>query len=416
MLKNKPSARSSMIFFCILLFALYIAISIYLSKSPSASERLEECPVGIDYMMLYTSGELTLEGRAAEIYNVPKLQAIIETGLLGNPMPKDVQWFYPPTGLLAIVALFSVFPFHVSLILWLAVTLLLAWLAVYRLLPGRKYLSLMTLGFPAVLYNMRWGQNSFLSTAFLGFGIGFMEEKPVLAGLFFGLCTFKPQLAFFPFLLLLLTRQWKTFLWSVMFALATVALSLVLFGTQVWAAFFHHFFFVAPTLLSSIWDKTAAIQPTLYTALRLLGLGSTIVYILIGVVGILVTAVSIWIWRNTDRFALKGAILPLGTFCFMPYFIQYDLMVLVIPTVLLTYDYLEHGSRTYEKALLITCVSVVFVNLALSYFLSVQINPLAALALLLTIFLRVRAAAAGQAALPSEPPGEYAGQIPVTEG
>jgi len=76
-------------------------------------------------------------------------------------------------------------------------------------------------------------------------------------------------------------------------------------------------------------------------------------YIVLGVVGIVVAGATGWVWKHTERLALKAATLCAGTFLIIPYFLQYDLMILSIPLVLLAYDCMEHGSRPIDVFLLL---------------------------------------------------------------
>ena len=120
-MKRKFPVYQRLAFYSIIFFAVCGDI-LFTTVSQINSEEKESSPIGIDYMMLYTAGQTAVEGKAMDIYDVPAQQAIIED-MLGTEMPKDVQWFYPPTFLLAIVSLFSALPFYPSLVMWLACTL-----------------------------------------------------------------------------------------------------------------------------------------------------------------------------------------------------------------------------------------------------------------------------------------------------
>lgn len=388
-MKRKIPIHNRLALYSIMFCVIYIGIILCTVSSQINSEEKESSPVGIDYMMLYTAGETALTGNAEDIFDVPAQQAIIEDKL-GTEMPKDVQWFYPPTFLLAIVSLFSALPFYPSLFLWLTCTLAMAVFSSYILVPKYKNLAFLTLGFPAVMYNFRWGQNSFLSTSLLGLGIAFMQSKPVLAGLMFGLMTYKPQLACFPFLILLLTKQWKVLRWSVFFSLLTVLISIILFGPNVWSAFLYHFFNKTSAVLTTIWLKTAVVQPTLYTTLRLFGINGLILKLLIGIIGILVTIYIVKIWKTTNRISLRGSAMILGIFIFMPYFIQYDLTLLSIPFLLLVYDFIEHGYQKFELVVLASLWLMPLFNMNIVQLTHVQISPFITSCVLVLVLLRAK--------------------------
>jgi alpha-1,2-mannosyltransferase len=388
-MKKKFLVHHRLAFYSIIFFLIYVVLISFTAITQINSSEKVSSPIGIDYMMLYTSGKTAIEGKTTDIYDVPKQQAIIEE-MLGTEMPKDVQWFYPPTFLLAIVSLFSALPFYPSLIIWLVCTLIFTIFSAYMLVPKYKVLALLTLGFPAVFFNFRWGQNSFLSTSLLGLGIAFMQSNPVLAGLMFGLMTYKPQLACFPFIILLVTKEWRVLRWSAFFSLLTVLVSIFILGTNVWFVFLNHFFNKTPALLTTIWIKTAGIQPTLYTTLRLFGINGIFLKFLIILVGTTVTLVIMMIWRTANSLALRGSAMVLGIFTFMPYFIQYDLMLLSIPFILLTYDFIENGCNQYEIVVLAALWLMPMFNIIIVNLTHFQISPFTAIVTLILILNRAK--------------------------
>lgn len=52
---------------------------------------------------------------------------------------------------------------------------------------------LLAVAFPAVLINIRHGQNGFLTAALLGGALAVLERRPLLAGILFGLLAYKPR-------------------------------------------------------------------------------------------------------------------------------------------------------------------------------------------------------------------------------
>ena len=64
--------------------------------------------------------------------------------------------------------------------------------------------------------------------------------------LLLGLLSYEPQLAVFPILKLLVTKERKVFRRSVFFALVTVLCAALLFGVDTWLAFFQYFFKQVP--------------------------------------------------------------------------------------------------------------------------------------------------------------------------
>src|SRR5262249_38371160 len=82
------------------------------------------------------------------------------------------------------------------------------------------------------------GQNGFLTAALLIGGVLCIDRRPVLAGILFGLLTFKPHLGLvLPFVLLAL-RAWRVIGVAVLTTCVLVAVSVVLFGLEPWRQYF----------------------------------------------------------------------------------------------------------------------------------------------------------------------------------
>ena len=389
-MRNK-SFVERLTFYSIIFLIIYISIVVGLYIRSKQTTENDGFTVGIDYMILYTAGKTAIVGHASQIYDSPNQQAIIRE-TIGFDMPDDMHWFYPPTFLLGIVSVFSTIPFEASYILWLATTLTLAVLACTIMVSRKKNLALMALSFPAVMHNFRWGQNGFLSTALLGAGIGFMETNPILAGLMFGLLTYKPWLALFPFLILLVARKWKVLGWSIFFSVLTVILSFFVYGAETWRAFFHQLFYTGPSLFTSIWENTAAIQPSMQTALRLFGINGTPLYIILLIIGIATTCLVIYVFQATNRLSLRGSAMVLGIFAVVPYFIEYDLMLLCIPTILLIYDCLQEGYCKTDYIAIGALWLMPLINIPLVKVTRVQICPFVVIALLIYVYSRAKGA------------------------
>ena len=386
---GKKSFIDRLVFYSINMVIIYGLIVMGLSIRSKQAAESSDFAVGIDYMILYTAGKTAIAGNAPQIYDSPKQQTIIREDI-GFDMPDDMHWFYPPTFLLAIVSLFSTIPFETSYVLWLAITLTLAVFACMIMVPRKKNLAILALSFPAVMHNFRWGQNGFLSTALLGAGIGLMESNPVLSGLFFGLLTFKPWLALFPFLMLLIARKWKVLGWSAFFSMLTVILSLVMYGMETWRAFFYQLFNTGPNLFTSIWEDTAAIQPSMQTALRLFGINGIPLYIILLFIGIFVTCLVALVFKTTNRLPLYGSAMVLGIFAVIPYFIEYDLMLLCIPTILLIYDCLQEGHCKADYIAIGALWLMPLINIPLVKMTRVQICPFVVIALLIYVYRRAK--------------------------
>jgi len=387
-LLRRITAQNRLVVYSVIFLCFYIFIFSYSTILDISSEDKNPSPYGIDFAAYYTAGQMVTSGHADNIYNVSKHHDALEK-VLNRKIPFFLAWVYPPTFLLIVVP-FSYLPYYFALALWLAITFAFAIFATYLLVLKYKKIALLVCGFPGVLMNLHWGQNGFMNTALLGLGIYFVETNPLMSGLMFGLMTYKPQLAFFPLLFLLLVKKWKVLFWSIFFSLITALASGIIFGYSIWINFFNNFFHSSSTLLSSVWETTAGIQPTLYSALRFFGVAGYTLKITLFFIFIAIMISSLWVWKKTDRLSIKGSILILGTFLTMPYYAQYDLMLLSIPFILLSYDFLEYGNRPYEIAVLGALWLMPMINWPLVILTRVQICPFVLMTVLAMVIIRVK--------------------------
>ncbi len=191
----------------------------------------------------------------------------------------------------------------------------------------------------------------------------------------FGLLTYKPQIAVFSLILLFVTKNWKTLGWTIVFSVLSVALSGAIFGFDTWINFLQSLSNSATGILDSNWKQLAEIQPSFFINLRLAGLKDGLNYAILGVTGIIVTLAARWVFSHTKRMALRGAVLVLGTFLIIPYFLQYDLMILSIPLILLIYDCMLYGCRPIEIALLGLLWAIPFLDWTLVRLIYVHVCP-----------------------------------------
>lgn len=374
--------------YSLLLFILYLGIIISGTISDIRAVDKSPSPFGIDFAVYYTSGRMVISGEGQNIYNEAIHHAALEN-LLNRTIPFSVPWVYPPTFLLVIVPL-SYLPYYPALALWTLLTFSLALIGIYSLVPREKLFANLLPGFPGVFLNLRWGQNGFLNTALLSFGFSFMNRNPVLSGLMFGLLTYKPQIAFFPLLFLFLAKEWKTLFWSAIFTVSNAVLSLIVFGQNLWLAFLQNFFSSSSLLLSSIWETTAAIQPTLFSALRIWGVEGVPLLISLSLVACFALMAALWIWKNTNRPAIRYSVIIVGLLLAIPYYVQYDLILLSIPLILLADDFKTYGCQKTEIILLALLWLMTLLNWPLVAYTRIQVMPLVLGATMIMLCLRAK--------------------------
>jgi hypothetical protein len=348
------------------------------------SMRVGTAQLGIDYADYYAAGRMVLEGDLARVYDYMAHHAALER-IFGS-IPYLLEWVYPPTFLLPIVPL-SLLPFALSYPLWLILTFIPAALCVYFLTGKNKFAPLCYLLFPGTFLNIRWGQNGFLTAALIGFGVYYIESSPLLAGLMFGLLTFKPQMALVPFAILLFTKKWKALGWSAFFAFALALLSAVVFGVDTWV----NFFVTSPgnaARLAASWATTNWGIPTLSTALRCLGLSGIALYASLAVVAALSLYACVRVWRATSVFSLRAAALVICLFLAFPYVSLYDFAIFGVPMTLLFFDWQTKREYAFHPALLCLLWLMPIVTLYIFAKTNVQLCPFILMGYLAAIVYR----------------------------
>jgi hypothetical protein len=195
-------------------------------------------PVSGDFTGFWTAGELALEGHPADAYReMPHF--FKELALHGDTRRLYIAFFYPPIFML-LCAGFALLNYFPALCLWLASTFVCYAAALRALLPkslGKGNVWMLFLGYPAVMVNVGFGQNGFLSTALLGGATVWLDRRPELAGICFGCLAYKPQLGIIIPLALAVARRWRVFIVASVTVAVLLLISTLVFGVGIWGPF-----------------------------------------------------------------------------------------------------------------------------------------------------------------------------------
>jgi len=191
-----------------------------------------------------------------------------------------------------------------------------------------KETFLLSLAFPAAFLTISHGQNAFLSAALFGGAVYLLPSRPVVAGILFGLLTFKPQLGLLIPFVLVAGGYWRTIFAAGGTLIALVLGSAMVLGVEIWTTFFAQSGYAVETMREGIvaWEKM--ISP--YAAFRLLGLpdlAASIVHYCIALT-IAVFTIVVWLPRNHVPMAIKSALLLCASLIVTPFSLNYDLFVL----------------------------------------------------------------------------------------
>lgn len=274
------------------------------------------------------------------------------------------NWSYPPSFLLFCAPLYFM-GYHLAMAVFLFGTLGLFVFAAHRFVlehapdvAGGKspwtipVFTLLMLA--AILCNLRYTQNGFLTSGLLLLGFAYWSRKPVLAGIFLGLLTVKPQLGILVPFLLLLDRNWLAIASATVTALALIAVSSAVLGVQAWLDY------VEITLphQSRIMTVFGEDQPYLtmmlspFSGMRTLGINGSPAWFVHALFVIPALALGFWtIVKSTDSLSRFAALLIMS-FVVSPYSFNYDAGVLSVACASLGLRYRARATQSGEIGIL----------------------------------------------------------------
>lgn len=311
-----------------------------------------------DFVSFWTAGRLALEGHAADAYReMPHF--FKELALHGDPSRLYTAFFYPPFFLLLCAGLAS-FGYFTALCTWLVATFAGYAAALRALLPRSTgkgaNVWVLFLGYPAVMVNIGFGQNGFLSTALLGGAAVWLDRRPELAGVCLGCLAYKPQLGIVVPLALAVARRWRTFAFASMTVLALAAAATLVFGFGIWPPFLADMAVAQHNWLEAPVPAYLQFLITPFGALRLHDAPLWLAYAVqavVSVIAVLVLLRALWMRPPGARSgsAEIAAIAACVPFC-SPFMLEYDLVILAVPMAWLFGEGLRTGFRRGEGAAL----------------------------------------------------------------
>jgi alpha-1,2-mannosyltransferase len=313
---------------------------------------------GTDYMVFHTAISLALHGDVATLYDPDRFTALLNR-LFHGYLSENLEyrpWIYPPS-FLPLLLPFSLMGFVLSYVLFQLVTAAAMMGGVRaaiaqtwpRQIGTRKladWVGFAVLACPAASISFVMGQCSFLIVALLAAGVGLLDRRPLLAGLMFGLLSFKPQFFLMVPVVLLARSAWRASFMAAATVLVMAAASLILFGPGIWTGWFEA---IARTtsdadprwfLLGRLWGESV------YTCAWLLGASPSVAQA--AQTGAIVLAgAAVWhTFRMQIESAPRAAVLLAAALLAAPHSGYYDLLLLVAAGGL----FLSHlGSRATSR-------------------------------------------------------------------
>jgi hypothetical protein len=391
-------------------------------------------PIGTDFSNVYAAGSYVLEGRADAPFDAASQHAR-EQQIFGEATP-FYGWHYPPF-FLFIAALLALLPYLPALALWQGTTLAMYLMSIRAILfftspsplrggsraegarggggdhppypaatpptsPARgevkssNYLwLLLAAAFPAVFVNLGHGHNGFLTAALIGFTLLQLDTRPVVSGILFGLLAYKPQFGLLIPVALIAAGRWKTFAAAAATVGVLVVAATLVFGIEVWPAFFEGSRFTREVVLEAGQTGWHKIQ-SVFAWARMWGAPIALAYAIQILVTLVLALAVAWLWRSPSSAALKAAGLIVAALLATPYSLDYDLMVLAPAIAFWAGDALSRGFHSWEKTTLAALWIVPLIARSVAEATSI---PLTA-PLLLAAFALLLHRAAGQSGAP----------------
>jgi hypothetical protein len=314
---------------------------------------------GGDFTIFWSGAVLAAAGRPEAAYAV------------GPDHTFDQALPYPPIMILLCRPL-AIFSQTEALILWLVLGTGLYACSLSRFV-GWRIAVLATFGTPAALCNIICGQNGYFTAVLLGWGLAFVDRRPVSAGLLLGLLCSKPQLGILLPVALVAGGQWRALAAAAAWAIFLVAASTILLGPGAWLGFFEQM--VVERRLLQFGSSTWAGMPTVFVLTRMAGADLTAAYLMQGVSAVSAAAAVALLWYRQSPFGVKSAGLAVGTFLVTPHAYYYDMIVLIFAAAWFANEAIKTGFLPWEKIAIFSLLTLPALSL-LPALVGFQIGPI----------------------------------------
>ena len=391
-----------------------VAGIVWLAMTSSGLNDYQGRPLGTDFSNIYVAGSSIVEGRPEAPFD-PRLQHARARQIFGDATPL-YGWHYPPF-FHFVAAPLATMPYLVALFVWQAATLALYLLAIRAILgfpswPGLSRPStssfaalpqgvdarakpghdgawlLLALAFPAAFVNLGHGHNGFLTAALIGFALLWLDRRPIVAGILFGLLAYKPQFGLMIPLVLLATGRWRTLLAAGATVIVLALAVTLVFGVETWRAFLASAPFTRAVLEQG--GPGWHLIQSVFSFVRMWGGPIALAYAAQGVLTLGLAAALVWLWRSQADFALKAAALCLATLLATPYSMDYDMMALAPAIAFLGGHGLRRGFSPYEISALAALWIVPLVARSTAQVALIPLGVIVMLAMFLVVLHRAR--------------------------
>ncbi len=279
--------------------------------------------IGRDFINAWSGPQLAFSGRLSVLFDFDAYHAAI-SALFGAPLPFH-SWSYPLFALF-IYWPFAQLPYFAALMVWtiglFAVFATITLSQIER--PARPFALVLLALAPASLINIVGGQNGFLTATLLLGGMLLLDRRPVLAGILFGLLTYKPQLGLvLPFVLLAL-GAWRAIFAATATATVLIAASFAVFGLEAWQSYFEVTSAFQVRILERMTDFGVLMLTSVMMGARTFGVPLQAALMIQVAVAIPVVAIAAFAVQQTADPSKRAFVLVAATLLATPYALVYD--------------------------------------------------------------------------------------------
>jgi hypothetical protein len=299
--------------------------------------------IGPDFPAFYTGGYLARTGEYSNLYDFERQQELQRNWNINAHRDDISAWVHPPHSAL-LMAPFSYFhpraAYAIYSVLLVACFALGLWI-LRRLCPELQksrynLLWILALVCPPVYYSINAGQNTGWMFLFHCATIAALAStQHARAGIYLAAGLLKPHLFLPQVAFVAAARRWKTVGVFAIFAILIVAISMAIFGPDVFAREWN----ALQSPLYQKYETEHAYKMFSWISFWKLLLGKNVFStILGGIFALAVFARTIWLWSRADEktdIALLGALSVATTVLVIPHLPVYDLALLLLPLLVI---------------------------------------------------------------------------------
>jgi hypothetical protein len=319
--------------------------------------------VGRDFLNFWMYGRAAFESSPARFYD-PAAYNHALAALLGYGYPAQ-NWSYPPSLLLLAVP-FGVLGYIPALLCWTVIGLVAFYFAARQQLRDTWALVAVIVS-PAAVFCLMSGQSALLTTAALLAIFGWLDRRPILAGILVGLLTLKPQVGLLLPVMLLASARWRTLGAASVTALLLAAMTTALYGSDIWSVYWHVGIPAQNQVLRDTSIFATHLMPTVFMNAHLAGASYSVSMLLQVIISALAAATVFWAFRycrNSDPVKLQALFFACATAA-TPYLMGYDTLPLTFAAVALIArtDLDGKGRRLAQLAYWLLFIQIAFAAL-----------------------------------------------------